>query len=342
MRHHCLSSTPFVVALIMLLQISCQHEVRKPGIGQKQPAALKQGPKISFREVVHEFSDLVARTPYTCEFKFTNTGDSTLKITGLKRCCGVVVKVDRNEFAPGESGVVTASFVSGPDTSTMRRVIYVSSNDKENPEIGLTLRAVIKPKVDWKPKRLSLVLNEANSGCSNITITSLDGQPFSVKSFQSTGESITADVDPSVEATEFVLQPKVDLAKLELYPTGFVSIGLTHPNCDKVNVYFSTLLRFQLKPPSIVVFNAQEQKRVLKSVYLVSNYGEDFEIESISSEKGIAKVLSQEAITHGYSLDVEMTPPPRDGADQFTDVLTIQLKGGEKLTIECNGRYMEK
>ncbi len=144
-----------------------------------------------------------------------------------------------------------------------------------------------------------------------------------------------------MEATKFVLEPKVDLQKLANRSTGFVTITLTHPELDRVTIIFSMLQRFKTTPGSIILLNPEPLKPAVQKVIVTSNYGEQFEIESASSEKGFAKLLSQQAIANGYRLEVEITPPARDATSGFTDMLNIQVKDGEKLSIKCYGRYVD-
>jgi hypothetical protein len=296
-------------------------------------------PKIAFDKVVHDFGEVGAGKKYTGEFKFTNTGDGLLKITEVKKCCGVVTRLAKKEYAPGQSGVLQVDYSSARSASTMRRKLYVSSNDKQNPRVELTITAKIVPKVAYAPKRLKLEPRKENAGCPKITLTSVDKQPFSIKGFRSTGQSITADVDPSVEATEFVLEPKVDLEKLKGRSVGFISIDLTHPECSKVTISFNTLLRFEFRPRSIIVFNPEPEKPLTRKLSLVGNYGEEFEIASTSSKNGFVKVISQEKTAKGYQFEVEITPPPTDGTGRFNDVLYVNVGGGEKLSVTCYGRY---
>jgi hypothetical protein len=357
MKRYCLSLLAAIVALALLLQTGCQEQAKAP---DESPVALVEAepetaeevvetaappregaPKITFEKVAHDFGEVGAGKKYTGEFKFTNTGDGLLKITDVKKCCGTVVRLAKREYAPGQSGVLKVDYSSPRAASTMRRKLYVSSNDKANPKVELTISAKIVPKVAYEPKRLKLEFRKENAGCPNITLTSMDKQPFSIKAFTSTGASITADVDPSVEATEFVLEPKVDLEKLKSRSVGFISIALTHPECKKVTVSFNTLQRFAFKPRSIIVFNPKPEKPLVRKLSVASNYDEEFEIASTSSKNGFAKVLGQEETAQGYQLDVEITPPPADGTGKFMDMLYVNLEGGEKLSITCYGRYLK-
>lgn len=380
MKRNCLILTVAVLVYALLLQSVCQEEAvlasesetavkpSKPVISaslgitspQKQesakaetpPPAKEPAPKITFEKVVHDFGitlekvvhdfgEVGPRTQNICEFEFTNAGDSLLEITKVSKTCGCTpFTLEKNEYAPGESGALKVKYNAGGFGGPVNRRLFVYSNDKERPKVTLTIKAKIVLKVDHEPKKLSLSFKEESAGCPEITLSSIDGKPFAIKDFKSTGNSITADYDSSVEATKFVLRPKVDTEKLRKRLNGRISIGLTHPECDNVSIPFSTLARFETKPPTIVVYKVKSQEPITKEVWILSNYDEDFEVESASSEKGIVKVLNQEKIGNRYKFKLEITPPAVSGKQRvFKDVFFVNIKGGEELKINCNGFY---
>ncbi|MHC4558033.1 MAG: M56 family metallopeptidase [Planctomycetota bacterium] len=298
-------------------------------------------PTITFEKVVHDFGDVGPNTKKTGEFKFTNTGEGLLKITKVGRCCGIVTKLDRAEYAPGESGVLKAGWNSGPQPSVFRRKLAVHSNDKTNPEVTLTIKAKVVLKVAWEPKRLRLLLDEENAGSQNITISSTDNQPFSITGFKSTADCITADYDPSVQATKFILEPKVNAEKLQKNLKGRINISLSHPQGKAATILFNVLPKYTVNPPLIIVFNAEPEKPIVRKISVLNNYGEDFEIESVSSKGDTIaiKLLEQKKIRSGYQLDMEITPPAAESKIRFMDVFSINIKHGEKLAISCNGYY---
>jgi len=337
-----------VLVLTVLVQTGCREQAKAPEIAnadvvtEPQKTQITEGtPRITFEKTFCDFGEVAPGKKYTGQFTFTNTGSGVLKIADVKKCCGAVVTLDKKELSPGESGILKVEYSSGQVSGLVSRQLRVNSNDETNPEVALTIKARIVPKVDYQPQRINLLLNKENAGCPKITITSLDKKPFSITAFQSTGETITAEVDPAVEATKFVLQPKVDLEKLGKRSAGFITISLTHPELDRVTILFTMLQRFKTTPGSILMLNPEPLEPAVQKVIVISNYGEQFEIESASSEKGLAKVLSQQAIANGYRLEVEITPPARGATSGFTDMLNIQLKDGEKLSIKCYGRYVD-
>jgi len=337
-----------VLALIVLAQAGCQEQTKPPDMAQpdvttepQKSQATEAGPRITFDKTVYDFGEVAAGKKYTGQFTFTNTGTGLLKIAQVKKCCGAVVTLDRQELRPGEKAVLKVEYSSGQVSGPMLRELRVFSNDQTNSTVALTIKATVAIRVDYQPKRIDLLPKKENAGCPQITITSLDKQPFSVKAFESTGEVITAEVDPSVEATRFVIQPKVDLEKLGKRSAGYITISLTHPELDTATILFTVLQRFKTIPGSVILVNPRPLEPAVQKVTVTSSYGEPFEIESTSSDKGYVKLLSQQAVTNGYRLDVEITPPARDATNAFADVLHIRLKDGEKLSIKCSGRYAD-
>jgi hypothetical protein len=172
-------------------------------------------------------------------------------------------------------------------------------------------------------------------------INSLDNQPFSLTGFSSTGNSITAEIDSSVEATKFVLSPVVDVEKLNDNPKGRINISMSHPEEKMANITFDMLPKFSTSPPLIIAFNAMPEKKIIRKVSILNNYGGAFEIESVSSPNNTIKVLSQQKIRSGYQLMVEMTPPASEGKTFFTDVLVVKIKDGDELQVVCRGFYKQ-
>lgn len=341
------------VGCVLLLQLGCQEQnmpAEKSEAGlvtseEEAEAAIQSdegAPVITFENIIDDFGQVgVTSSKKVAEFNFTNTGEGLLKIKEVEKCCGVVTKLDKTEFAPGQSGVVKAEFQAFQKPGLYMKNIYVNSNDKTKPRLALTIKAMVVSKVSYSPKRLRLFLEEDNAGCPKIVINSLDNQPFSITKFTSTGESISADIDSSVEATKFVLSPVVDIEKLNNNPKGRIDISLTHPEENTAQITFDMLPKFSASPPLIISFGAGPEKPIVRKVSVLNNYGGAFEIESVSSPNNTIKVLSQEKIRDGYQLLVEMTPPASEGKTFFADVLVVKIKGGDELQVVCRVFYKQ-
>jgi len=339
----------------LLSQLGCEEQSMAPQehnrdwFRQQTWAAMPSGinraaPRIAFEKVTHDFGEIGAGTDNLCEFKFRNTGDGILKITEVSKTCGCTpFTLAKNQYAPGESGTLKVRYYADTYTGKATKQLFVYSNDQARPKVALTIQASVVAKVDYGPKKLDLSLRKTNGGCPAITLVSLDNQPFSIRRIRSTGDCITADYNPSITATRFVLQPKVDLEKLKEVLRGRIEIGITHPQCNVVTTIFNTLSRFQVNPRPIIVHEAKPQASIVMKVQIVNNYEEDFEIESLSSKKGSIKVLGQERLLNGYELELQITPPAAKGKSRvFADTFLVNIKGAEKLEIPCNGFYAEQ
>lgn len=306
----------------------------------------KPAPEITFDSVEYDFGTIGPGVKKVGEFKFTNTGDGLLKITEVKKCCGVVTRLGKTEYAPGESGVLKVEYRSNRLPAKVRKLLYVSSNDESKPRVALTIRAKIALKVDWEPKSFKLSFRDEELICPPITIKSLDGRPFSITGFTSTGGGITAETDGSAQAPSFVLTPVANVEKLRKYPKGSITIGVSYPEpntpSEMAVIRFEALSRFSFRPPVLVVVYNDPQEPIKKSLQLVGNYGEDFDIESVLSQKGHIKVLGQRKVRNGYHFSLEITPGPAENAVKFTDTLSVKIKGGETLKLSCRGIYSKR
>ncbi len=318
--------------------------VISPAKTETAPEANEPEPRIEIEKSSHDFGEVGASTKNTYEFKFTNVGTAVLKIKKVQSTCGCMVpELQKKEYAPGESGVVKVTFSAPARKGVSRKTLYIHSNDKKNPRAKLTITARVAPKVDYKPRKLNLSLKEENGGCPDIVLRSLDNRLFLIQGIKSSSNVITIDYDGSKRAKEFVLKPKVDMEKIRKRMRGNVEIKLSHPQCKEVSISYHMLSEFKLDPPTFIILKAEPQKPVSKKLSVLSNYSEDFEIESTRSKDGMIKVLSREKSGNGYGFELEITPPPiKDDVNKFTDVFYVKIKGAEELRIVCLGFYSNK
>ena len=303
-------------------------------------------PQITFEKDTCDLGEVGVGAKLTGQFKFTNTGTAPLKITLVQGCCGVTTKGVEvgQEYAPGQSGTLEFDYhaLTMPNPA-VTRMLYLQTNDPACKITSLTIKAAIVRRVDYKPEVLKLVLRRENGGCPDITLTSLDHRPFSVTGFEATANSITAEFDPSAKAAEFVLKPKVDLAKLEQNMRGRVSINLTHPECNNIELMYDVLPEYTISVPSIMMFGLKAGQAVAREIWILSNYEDDFEIESVSSQKSIIKLVDQTKVSNRYQLRIEVVPPPREGGTiVVSDTMEIKIKNGKTLTIPLRGFYQDK
>ncbi|MHC4368591.1 MAG: DUF1573 domain-containing protein [Planctomycetota bacterium] len=293
-------------------------------------------PKITFAKLIHDFGDVGLKNERLCEFRFTNTGDGVLKIAQVTKSCDACTafQLDKGQYEPGESGTLKVKFYSDTQMGQMTKSLTIRTNDPTSPDVVVAVKANVISKVDFEPKSLKLLLQQANAGCPKITLTSTDGEPFSIRHFISTDNCITADFDPTVKALKFEIEPKIDMARLANNLDGRIEIGLTHPECETVTVNVRTVPRFKISP--ILARGVRPGEIIARKVRVVNNYNENFGFASISSKNGTANVVNRRAIGNGYELEVEIEPPLKKNARFFSETLVLETTVGERLEIPCN------
>lgn len=304
-----------------------------------------KGPRIKFDKLIHDFGNIDPGSSNICEFPFKNVGNALLKIIKVKPGCGctIATPLKKKEYAPGESGVMKFKYNAALRAGAQSNRIVVTTNDTVKSVVTLTLKARIVDQVSYEPKILKLLLKGNDDKLPKVTLTSLDGKPFKIKSIKSSLNSISAQFNPEVEATKFVLELTVDKDQLRKVTSGRVRFSLTHPAARNISIPFSVLTRFKLNRSRIFELYAEPGKPIIRNVTILNNYQEDFEIASVKSKTGITKVIKQEKIRYGYTFSLQITPPDTaSGTKRFSDVVTITVKGGESLTMTCTGFYNKR
>ncbi len=298
--------------------------------------AVKKAPKLTFEKKIHDFGNVKPQSSQLCTFNFKNTGNDILRITDVNTSCGCTIsELPKREYAPGESGILPVVYLVESQLGEPTKLIHIVSNDPLNPIIDLSIKAKITATVDLQPRELKLSLTKPNADCPEITVTSLDKQPFTITGFASTEDCITADYDKSA-ATSHTIKLNVDMGILEDNPDGAFEIGLSHPACKKIGGTFSAPARFTATPPSITIYQARPEAAT-KKVTLVSNYGEQFDIKSFSSRNNIISFAKKTKVSNGYELELTINPPTNSTSRSYTDMLTLELTGGRIVEISCTG-----
>ncbi len=331
--------------------------LEKRGVRDDVLQVLKR-PKIVLDRHVYDFGEVTPMAKGKGMFMIKNEGGGLLEIPTVKECCGAVVTLKKKTLAPGEETamMVTYNFsYIGP----MEKPIYLLTNDPDHPQVTLTIKGKVVRKLAWKPERLKLFRAVENAGCPDIMVKSLDGKPFSIRSLLCTGGAITFALDPNAMATEFTLQPKVDIEMLESMPRpqGILRVQHSHPGCDDIALNYDLLRRYSYRPARLWASNAQPGRCIERTLHIQDNYVENrlkapsletpsvpgFEIESVVSKKGSAVLKESNPISAGYALVVEITPPEKsDGTRYFHDELVIKMKGEEKeMTVSVDFSYAQ-
>jgi len=341
-----------LVSLFLVFPCHSQAKRSKPAaksapgssekVAVKEPNVSGPTPRIKFDKTVHDFCEISPDSINTCTFDFTNTGQGSLQITQTRGTCKCTIPdLAKKDYAPGESGQLSIQFHAPAFTGPTSQNIIVSSNDPENPRVELTVKADVKSKVQVTPDTMTLSIVDANNaGAVPITLKSLDNEPFAITGVNNEGSVITVDFDPNKVSDTHTVYPKVNIEKLRQYLGGYIVFNINHPSSRTVRVAFNCLKEFDASPAVMIIRDAAVGRVENRTIYLTSNYNQPIELESITSDKGIVKVTSQEQTENRFKIDVQLTPPPKEGASRtFSDALHIKIKNKEQIDVPCRGFY---
>lgn len=116
---------------------------------------MQNAPKIVFDTLEHDFGTIKDGDVVNYDFKFKNNGKDVLVIYEVKSSCGCTATTIGNEkLNSGESSVIKVQFNSKDKSGMNEKTITVFSNDPNNAQVFLTIKAmvVITSKSLQKPK----------------------------------------------------------------------------------------------------------------------------------------------------------------------------------------------
>jgi len=132
------------------------------------------------------------------------------------------------------------------------------------------------------------------------------------------------------------------MEKLPQNVRGVISVDLTHPDCTNIRVPFDVLPEYTINPAQLMVWDLRAEQPIEREVQIRGNYQRDFEVESVSSQKGMITLLSKTRTDEYYQLRIQIKAPPRQGENAMaTDMLEVKIKDGETVSIPFRGIYVE-
>ncbi len=108
-------------------------------------AEKNNSPKIEFYDADIDGGKIIEGEKFVYDFRFKNTGKSTLLIESAKASCGCTASAPEDkEVAPGAESRITASFDSKGRLGQQTKTITVKSNDISNPNVQLKFTVLVE------------------------------------------------------------------------------------------------------------------------------------------------------------------------------------------------------
>jgi Protein of unknown function (DUF1573) len=155
---------------------------------------------LSFEKELQEFHVVPDDKSVTARYTFKNTGTEPLTIKRVTSSCGCTsTKLSKNTYAPGETGEIEAKFTFGSRRGPQRKLITVTSEDKQL--WRLELRCWIHDPLTVSPA-LVYWRSGTEPASKVVKLTAGPGQPINIKSVKSSSprfKTSLAEVKPGQE-----------------------------------------------------------------------------------------------------------------------------------------------
>jgi len=281
----------------------------------------------------------------TYDFVIRNEGNAPLEISEVRPACGCTVASFDKTIAPGQSGKVhlvidTATFSGG-----IAKGVTVFTNDTDNPQIELTVRAMVQPVIAVTPGygRYVTVQGEAKEGKIVQTLWATDGAPLEVTKVDSPYPFLRVAFHEA-QQDEMLPEGKGRQWKVEMTldrdaPVGaladYVRVTTTHPKQKLVEIPISGFVRpvLAVTPPT-ADFGKLELKEPFKRTFVVRAFStESIKVTAVEgSVKGMDAQL--QPVKEGREYQVHVTLKPEMAKGPFSGKLTIHTDSPKKPVVE--------
>jgi hypothetical protein len=161
---------------------------------------------LKWENAIQEFHRVPDDGHVEAKFKFTNAGADPITIRRVQTSCGCTsAKLDKNTFAPGESGEINVKFSFGSRRGAQRKVVSVMGDESQ--QWQLELRCWIHEPLTVTPALVFWRVGEAPEGKS-VKLSTPSGEKVGVKSIKSSNPKITAKLETVRAGEEYVVNVK--------------------------------------------------------------------------------------------------------------------------------------
>ncbi len=310
-------------------------------------------PKLVCEETLKDFGVVLKGEELFHTFEIKNEGKGDLTILDVRPSCGCTVAEWDKIIKPGQVGKIKTKFETKDFNGPQSKDITVVSNDPENPQIKLFLKATIRVLVDVLPDtNLRFIKLKKDLGkVQRLVVTEEEGYEFKITNFESPKPYIKFEQIP---APQDKINPKYKNKQYEITviitpeaPVGFLNekayIYTNSKKVPKVELKIMGLVRpdVLVTPPKLDMGTIEFNKDFERLLNIKDNTNSGrFEILNLNSTIPFL-TASQEVIKPGmeYNLVLVFVKEPPKGP--FEGKLIVEtnsdLEEFKKIEIPISG-----
>ncbi len=288
------------------------------------------------------------------DFIVKNEGNATLKITDVKAACGCTATDYDKTIEPGKTGKVHAKVDISKFTGTISKDIMVITNDQANPQINLTIKAIVKALIVVKPgyARFNILQGESENSKDVQIIASGDGTAFDVLSARSPIEGVNATFReataaerlPDISGKQWAVEVALSADNIKTGPlSDYVIVATNHPKQKEIKIAISGVVRPVARiEPAMVNFgevDLSNREYLTRTVTIRGNSLKNSFVvtRAETTVKGISVVLRPTPNKNEYELTMTVDPAVVKGSfsgkllahtdNKIKPVMEVELKG---------------
>ena len=305
-------------------------------------------PKVAIPEFVVDVGTIARGDSVEHSFEIRNAGDEALEIVDVKPTCGcTVVDYDRS-IAPAQSGKLVATLNTKGMRGPVAKTVRVFTNDSNNPQVDLVIKADIRAYVDADPGYARF-----------LEVVGQGGEPIRQTIFADNyGELVVTDAESPLpfidvefhEATEDERlsgrsgrQWVVEMRLANNAPEGafadFVTLRVRHPQLKRLKIPVSGFIQPVVAVlPRVADFGRKDLSVPQSAVLEVKNLGKA-KVTLGEVETTIAGVVPElEVIEEGRIFRLRLTLDPSMPKGDFRGTLTIPTSSRLQPVVEIDVR----
>jgi hypothetical protein len=302
-------------------------------------------PKISIDPMLKDAGTVAKGERVEAVFNVKNSGTQDLVISDARPSCGCTVASFDRTIKPGQTGKITAAVdtknFSGPITKT----VSVVSNDPENPQLALTIKAIVKPYVEVAPQefvRFSAIKGDTASQDLILFSSEPDFHPAVAEASQ---PYVQAQITPATDKEKLEgkagAQYKLHVTLEPSAPVGVlnapvrVKTGVAkQPDLD-IRVSGIVRDRISVTPASIVFGNFTPGKDVISRNVIFTN-NKPAQAVRVQKVESTVSGMSAELVpmTEGINYTIVLKPKSDLKKGEFSGMLKIYTSDKDRPEID--------
>ncbi len=310
--------------------------------------ASAEGPRAVPVEPVFDAGTVIRGAKIEHTFAIKNEGTQPLELSDVDASCGCAVARFDRTIAPGERGRVHAVIDTRSFRGPIAKSVTVYTNDKNNAEIRLVVKADVRPLVEAKPvyARFLTVVGEEREASEHL-LWSTQGPALEVEKVVSPFAFLRASVSPAAEEERDSeggdRQWKLSLELTDAAPVGpladFVEVHTNHPDMKVFKLPVSGYVRPVLAvTPQRADFGRRDLDEPYQTALEIRNLGAaDVAITSVAAD--VPGVESEvEEVEAGKVFLVRLTLTKAMSKGPFAGKIEIQTTSKLQPTVEVDLR----